>query len=551
MTLPAMRKLAQGYQFQICSLNEHATVAARVNRPFNESNLPVGDQFRSTWHDFLARSHTQVSALRPRLNFVVARSAAVPRQGSRSSLRAHSTHLVFAATTIAGLFAALLVAPLPIWSTQPTRPPAPGAQASEPMGWIGLIIPAAFLLALCIPFRPYVHAERLLEQEHVGSRVLIATTVLLAVTALLMFPGYGSDIFDYIGFERMWVVYGDNPLSALAVNHPRDWATAFVWYPDRTPAYGPLWALVTWPIVRLAGDSAALDVLGYKILAAAAYAACCLLIWQIAPSERRQRALVVFAWSPLVLFEVLGKVHNDVLGALSLLGAIWLATRRRHAIGLAALAAVAAGGLVKVSTLAAGPPALAYLWRHGRWRQVVPGVLLATLICLGLYVPFWEGLRTLAPIFNQTSRLVWSPATLAMLASAWLPGGPYDTPVRALLALIWVAVCLRVVVRHKLDSAADLATNAAWMLLGGILLLSSAVFAHYLVPAVALAAISQDERLQRVVLGLSLGGLVAYAVELLGLALGSAWIGSDAYRALGSLILLAPAGVMLLARWTR
>jgi hypothetical protein len=65
---------------------------------------------------------------------------------------------------------------------------------------------------------------------------LLGITALLALTAVLIYPAYGSDIFDYVGFERMWVVHGDNPLLALPNSHPQDWSTPLVLYPDRTSA---------------------------------------------------------------------------------------------------------------------------------------------------------------------------------------------------------------------------------------------------------------------------------------------------------------------------
>ena len=179
-------------------------------------------------------------------------------------------------------------------------------------------------------------------------------SALPALAACLIYPTAGSDVFDYAGFERMWVVYGDNPLTALPILRPDDWATPLVWFPDRTPAYGPLWAILTWPIVRLAGDSPGLIALGYKMLSIGAYAACCGLIWSSLAPSRRTEALVAFAWSPLVLIEVLGKVHNDVFPALSVLALVWLLSRTRSKEWLG-LPALVAGGLIKVSALPAAP----------------------------------------------------------------------------------------------------------------------------------------------------------------------------------------------------
>jgi hypothetical protein len=429
------------------------------------------------------------------------------------------------------------VAPFPVWGGHPAAPP-PGGPPLEAAGWVAVPVAIGFVLTLCLPYRPYTLALRTLSGAAVSPRLLGVLTAVLAGVSLLIYPRFGSDIFDYAGFERLWVVYGDNPLLSLVANRPTDWAAAFVWYPDRTPAYGPLWAILTWPIVRLAGESSAAEVLGYKLLSAFAYGACCWLLWSGVEPARRQRALVVFAWSPLVLFEVLGKVHNDVFPALSMLAMVWLIGRGR---GLGGMLAVAAGGLVKPTALAAAPVLARDLWRSGGWRRLVPAVLGGLVLAGVCYAPFWDGLRTLTAVWQQTSRLGWSPATLLIVGSAWLSGAQFDGAVRVALGLVWAGVCGVVLVRRRVQ----LAESSGWLLLATLSLLTSAVFAHYFVPAVALAAVANSPRLERVVYWLSIGGLAAYGLEILGMAFDPQWIGSNGYQVVGTLVLLGPVAVAM------
>jgi hypothetical protein len=482
------------------------------------------------------------------------RGARSPLQtrGSLVSVDSKTTRrqVVLAAVTIAALCLVCLVGPLPLWAGQPSRPPAADAAPLDPVGWPGAALMVAFVLALCVPFRPYRLALRALEQARVSVGVLIGLTALVALASLLVYPGFGSDIFDYVGFERMWVVYGDNPLSAIPASRPEDWATSLVWYPTRTPAYGPLWAILTWPLVRLAGDSPALHVAAYKVLALTAYGACCWVIWRAVEPARRQRALVAFAWSPLVLFEVLGKVHNDVLPALAALVAVWLATRRGQATS--SLLALTCGGLVKATALAAAPVLALTLWRRGGWRSLALAGLAAAGLTVVLYAPFWEGpTATLAPLWNQTSRLVWSPASLLILLTSSVPisAGGSDTLVRVALLGVWAAAGVWLLKRCSVKTLAGVAAASAWLLIWTTYLLTSAVYAHYLLPVIALAAVANDRRLDRVVLWLSIGGLAAYGTELLGLVFGATWLGSPGYRAIGSLVLLLPGLCALVGEW--
>ena len=249
-----------------------------------------------------------------------------------------------------------------------------------------------------------------------------------------------------------------------------------------------------------------------------------------------------------MLFEVLGKVHNDVLPALAAVVGLWLLGRRSSLARAWSLSALVAGGLVKATALAAAPAAAVYLLGRDGWRGVLAACALGAALAAALYAPFWAGLATFAPIVGQTSRLVWSPASLLILLLEALSPGAYDLWLRLGLGLVW-AIAVGVVLRrawsaHDVSAAAE---ASAWLLLATLLLLTSAVFAHYLVPAVALAALADNRQLDRVVMWLSIGGLAAYGVDLLSLAFGSAWLGSDAYRLVGTLLLLAPAGLMLLA----
>jgi hypothetical protein len=491
----------------------------------------------------------------------------------RATLGSAEVQLGLAALTIGLLFGVVLLAPMPLWSGQPVGPPPPGSPLSAAIGWPGWVVTVTFVAALCLPFRPYAHALRL--AEHISRpTVLLGLSAGLALVALLIYPHYGSDIFDYLGFERTWVVYGENPLVALPASHPSDWATALVWYPDQSPAYGPLWAILTWPIARLAGDSALVAVLGYKVLSLAAYAACCGLVWQLVERPRRQRALVLFAWSPLVLFEILGKVHNDVLVALGALSAVWALQRaeqlwracelrcadglRRSAarrasdhgpmlVLVAAALVVVAASLVKLSALALLPVFGVRLWRGGGWRALGATLLGGAGLAGLAYAPFWAGWSALEPLLHQTGRQVWSVGTLLIILSSHLASlstADVVPGVHLLLGAVWLLACALILHRARLDTTADIATTACALVLSS-LLLTTAVFGHYLVPAIALAALSHDHRLELLVFWLSIGALAAYGVELLSLALGPDWIGSVGYQLSGSLVLLVPAGLAL------
>jgi hypothetical protein len=438
---------------------------------------------------------------------------------------------------------AVLVAPLPpLWSGQPNPRPIIDASAAT-HDWVSIVVALGFILFLCLPYQPYDLALRLLANTRVSTRLLIGLTVCVAGLGVLIYPHFGSDVFDYAAYERLWVVYGENPLVGLVSQHPGDWIAQFVNVPDRAPAYGPLWAFLTWPIVRLAPDSSLGLVLGYKVLSLAAYATCCWLIWLSVDPDRRQRALVLFAWSPLVIFEVLGKLHNDSLLTLSLVAMVWL--YRRGQVRDAWLAIVA-GGLVKATALVVAPFVAIQTVRRGGWRGLAPLTFGAMLLGLLAYLPFWTGPETFLPIWQQTSGLGSSVTTLLTVALSSQADNSVAMAVRAVLVLVWSVVACVLVLRHRLDRAADLAAASGWLLIATLLLLTGAIYGHYFVPVVALAAISGEPRLERTVKWLSLGGLAVYGVGPIGVAFDPLWVGTLAYQTVGGVVLFGPVAAAML-----
>lgn len=444
--------------------------------------------------------------------------------------RRYSLELALAAVTIGLLFGLGLILPLPFWHAQPPSPQPADQPAGAGLGWPAAMLAVGFALVLYAPYRPYVLALR--AAERVPLRHLLLLTGALGVVALLIYPAFGSDVFVYLDYERLFAVYGANPLLAFPNLHPEDWAYRFTWIPEQPSPYGPLWPLLTWPIAQLARDSLWGWIVGYKALALAAYVVCGWLIWHSVEVDRRKRALVLFAWSPLVLFDLVGKAHNDGWLAVSALAAVWLARRSRPAAGMLS---GTLGMLIKLSGFAVVLSLAMHLLRERRWKALATGTLACAFVSAALYAPFWVGLPTLEPVLFQTNRVVWSPGALLIAT------GVVATLARALCIAAWLAIVALAGWR-----CSDIAESVWFVQLASLLLLTTAFFAHYLIPLVALAAISGLPRLERLTLTLSLGALAAYAVELLAPAFDAGWIGSHGSQAVGSLVTLGPSAALVL-----
>jgi hypothetical protein len=254
--------------------------------------------------------------------------------------------------------------------------------------------------------------------------VVIVACCLLAHLLLVLFmpPVLSTDVYHYALFGRMVAIYGLNPyvVPGSAISGDPLWALAD-WH-DVTTHYGPVWTLISGGAAALGGSSALLTVLIFKGVAALFNLANCLLVYRLARRLGGDGlgALLLYAWNPLILIETAGSGHNDAaMMTFALLGLL-LAARGRLLWGLAALVLSV---LVKYLTaLLLLFYVLHCLGRQASRQQAVALAArmgaVATVIVVGLFVPFWAG-----------------PASLARLLEV---GAPFKSFVRILLRE-WVA----------------------------------------------------------------------------------------------------------------
>ncbi|MBK9712624.1 MAG: hypothetical protein IPO81_15135 [Kouleothrix sp.] len=299
---------------------------------------------------------------------------------------------------------------------------------------------------------------------------------------LLVHPMTSTDVYDYLFRGRMLARYGANPFVATPSEFKSDPLIRYVAWKQAVTAYGPLWEGLSWVVARLAGEMpgpAPLDpsaqllrlIVAYKIVAALGFLLCGAAIWialgRAAP-EHRQLGLYLWLWNPLALWETIGVAHNDAWMALCIVLAIAAfrtrpgdqETRRpgdqervpRYTLIsllpiLAALLALAAGGLIKYVAFFFGPVALvAALRRMPGWRARLRLVTLGGLACGALvalaYAPFWAGAQTLQNVRDRRGLYTstWLAALHAAIAPLFAPDRSAAIVASASLALLLLGI---------------------------------------------------------------------------------------------------------------
>ena len=173
-------------------------------------------------------------------------------------------------------------------------------------------------------------------------------------------------------------------------------------------------------------------------------------------SDRPVSLLVIYAWNPLVLFEVWGMGHLDGLVLPAVAGAAWAALRTQYAL---------AGGLLGVGALIKlYPAALLLLLPMAGWPAAWSAFLV--IVVLG-YAPAWlAGTPVVGSLPRYVSEEYFNPGLLRSVL---------DVPALTLaVAALWVIF----VSATRRDSSLS---ARAVLLIGGLTLLSPNIFPWYAV----------------------------------------------------------------------
>ena len=316
-------------------------------------------------------------------------------------------------------------ASLGMWSTLPSRLLFPGWQLTPTLSGIsnGIAPPFAlswkttgvFLLAIILIFLCYLLALRLLPAR-VGIRFAMLSTALLGLVLLFAPVVTSQDIYSYIIYARMQVLYHLNPLITSPMSILHDPTYAHLYWTNQPSAYGPTWialtSLLQWTTTPFGTASLMPMMLSLRAFALLAHLGSTLLLWSLAGTlqhlygykNKRQRVLAVlaFAWNPLLLFEASVNGHNDIVMLFFVLLALWCLLRFTHHAGWSSTVGYvltafifALATCLKVNVILLVPGLLLFVWWQAhsvpmRLRSITLMLAVYILTIPVLYAPFWS-----------------------------------------------------------------------------------------------------------------------------------------------------------------
>lgn len=199
-----------------------------------------------------------------------------------------------------------------------------------------------YLLLLVFLFTSYGGLLFVASKKEISSRRIWVLILFSAGLLTFAYNAFSYDLFNYIFDAKVITFYHSNPYHHYALQYPHDPMLSFMHWVERTYPYGPLWLAITIPFSFLGGQIFLITFYLFKLIASLSFVGTAYVIEKTAKRILPQQslfALVLFAFSPLVLIEGLVSAHNDMVMIFLSSLALYLLIRERYVFSFSSLVA--------------------------------------------------------------------------------------------------------------------------------------------------------------------------------------------------------------------
>ncbi len=196
-----------------------------------------------------------------------------------------------------------------------------------------LFLSASFLFLFIFSF---FYKKKIINFDLIKKLILLTGLVLI-----LSYPMFSHDLFNYIFDARIFTKYGLNPYEFRALDFPQDTWIRFMHWIHRTNPYPLVWTTYSLIPSFLGGQIFLPTFFLFKFFVGfLPYIWACWLVYKIADklfNSKKEEILIYFAFSPVVIFDVLINSHNDLLMMVVALLAFLLIIKQKKILSLVAL----------------------------------------------------------------------------------------------------------------------------------------------------------------------------------------------------------------------
>ena len=321
---------------------------------------------------------------------------------------------------------------------------------------LNLILFLIFILTLIITYLIIVIKESK-EADEKGIKRTFILIFIVSIIAGIILPNNSSDIYYYAAVGRLDSKYGINMYEENFNDHQGDFADDEVIQAspgiEHKFIYGPLWATVCKVLGRVDTNSALGTLWLFKILNIIVHILNCYLIWKI---SKNRKLVLIYGLNPLMLFEGIINVHNDIyLILFSLLG-IYL--KKQNKIWLAVVS-IALGSLIKYIPILLLP----YIINNEKIKNQLVYLVEFVLVFLGLTFIQTGSITSILNVMDQTGKYANS-----LYLQLYLSGVKFEVLSKITLIgkiVFCLAYFLQIFIRRKKEGK-----NYMWLLCLFILL---------------------------------------------------------------------------------
>lgn len=226
-----------------------------------------------------------------------------------------------------------------------------------------LLVTSIYTIILIILFGFYVTGLRVLQS--INKKQLVFFIGCLCVIFLFAYPTMLSyDIFNYLTTAKVFFFYHENPYLIMPIAFLGDPFLLFTHAANKIALYAPVWILLTGIPFTLGIGNFFATIVSFKLMTTLFYLLTILVLWKL---TRSRYTILLFAFNPLILIEILLSGHNDIVMMFFALFSFLLLKQKRYFFAILCLLVSI---LIKYATLFLLPVFLFVLIKSFRKKTI-------------------------------------------------------------------------------------------------------------------------------------------------------------------------------------